>query len=150
MTTSDDLDHLHAAAIERLTAHGHRYTRARRRIVTLLDEASAPVTIPQLLDIDGDLAQSSTYRNVAILEEAGVATRILVADDHARYELDERVTKRHHHHLICVECGEVQDFELSMELERSLDEALERAGRSATFRVERHRLDALGSCESCD
>lgn len=147
---TEDVDHLHTAAGELLGAHGHRYTRARRRIVSLLEQAAAPVTIPQLLETDGDLAQSSTYRNVALLEEAGVAAKILVTDDHARYELDERVTKRHHHHLICVDCGEVQDFELSVDLERSLHNELEHAGRAATFKVDRHRLDALGNCGSCE
>ena len=148
--STNDTDGLHAAATELLRSHGHRYTRARRRIVAVLERATAPLTIPQLLETEERLAQSSTYRNMAILEEAGVATRILLTrDDHTRYELDERVTRRHHHHLICGACGDVQDFELSDGLERALAQELQQAGTTAAFQIDRHRLDALGSCASC-
>ena len=35
--------------------------------------------------------------------------RIVTADEHARYELDEALTERHHHHLVCSRCGVVLD-----------------------------------------
>lgn len=147
--STDDTDRLHSSATELLRSRGHRYTGARQRIVAVLERADAPLTIPQLLELDGELTQSTAYRAVAILEEVGVATRIVIPDDHSRYELDERLTRRHHHHLICTDCGDVQDFELSDDLEGALEQELRQAGRVAAFKVSRHRLDALGSCGSC-
>ena len=38
------------------------------------------------------LAQSSTYRNLVVLEEVRVVHRIVTSDDHARYELTEEIT----------------------------------------------------------
>ncbi|MEM9563433.1 MAG: transcriptional repressor [Actinomycetota bacterium] len=146
---ADDETRIHEAAAERLRAAGHRYTTARRTIVTALDGAGAPLTIPQLLEADSRLVQSSTYRNLVILEEAGVASRVMTSDDHARFELDERVTDHHHHHLICIDCGDVRDFELPASVERSLQDEFGRAGRAATFRIERHRIDLLGTCAGC-
>lgn len=139
---------LHTSADALLQSHGHRYTSARRRIVEVLRKISGPVTIPQLIAHDEQLTQSSTYRNLTILEESGVATRVVTPDDHARFELDEALT-RHHHHLICTSCGEVQDFELPEALERSLDQELHRIGRNARFDVHRHSLDLLGHCADC-
>lgn len=147
--STDDTDQLHSLATELLRSHGHRYTRARQRIVAVLGRAIAPLTIPQLLEIEEGLTQSTAYRTLALLEEAGIATRILTTNDHARYELDERLTRRHHHHLICSDCGDVRDFELSEDLERTLEAELQQAGQAATFQIARHRLDALGSCASC-
>ncbi|MEM7341138.1 MAG: transcriptional repressor [Actinomycetota bacterium] len=145
---TDDLDAIHSQAAELLRDGGHRYTAARRRIVAALIGAEGPITIPQLLTIADHLVQSSTYRNLSVLEEAGVVARVITREDHARYELDERLT-RHHHHLICTDCGEVLDFELSPSLEASLDQELQRAGQAVMFRIEHHRLDLLGTCMGC-
>ena len=69
------------------------------------------VQIPQILEVDRSLAQSSAYRNLAVLERAGVVHRIVTTDEFARYELAEDLTE-HHHHLICRSCGSVADFTL--------------------------------------
>ncbi|MEM8904269.1 MAG: Fur family transcriptional regulator [Actinomycetota bacterium] len=142
-------DVLHDDVADLLRAADHRYTSGRRRVVAVLREAPGPVTIPQVLELDRTLAQSSVYRNLAILEEVGAVSRIVTHDDHARYELAEGLTDHHHHHLICSTCGDVSDFELSHEVERSLDRAFRTASRRAGFRLDGHRLDLLGSCASC-
>lgn len=118
-------------------------------MVAALHGADGPVTIPEILRLDADLAQSSVYRNLAILEEVGAVTRIVTHDDHARYELAETLTDHHHHHLICTHCGSVSDFELTPAVESTLDRALERVGRSADFRIDGHRLDLVGICADC-
>ena len=142
-------DLLHDDVAARLRGGEHRYTSGRRRVVAALHGSDGPVTIPQILELDASLAQSSVYRNLAILEEVGAVTRIVTHDDHARYELAEALTDHHHHHLICSSCGLVSDFELSPHLEQTLDEALQRTGRSNGFRVDDHRLDLIGACADC-
>ena len=142
-------DVLHEDVADLLRSGDHRYTSGRRRVVAALRQADAPVTIPQILELDGGLAQSSVYRNLAILEEVGAVSRIITHDDYARYELAEGLTDHHHHHLICTTCGDVSDFELSREVERSLERAFKSASRRARFRLEGHRLDLLGSCTRC-
>ena len=94
-----------------LRQEDQRYTKGRRALVATLRAEGQPVTIPQILDASDGLAQSSVYRNLVVLEEAGVVTRIVTNDDFARYELAERLT-HHHHHLICSSCGDVTDFSL--------------------------------------
>ncbi len=149
MPTDDPKPDTHQLAADSLKAHGHRYSSARRRIVEALLRIDGPVTIPQLVEADDSLALSSAYRNLSVLEESGVATRVVTPDDHARFELAERVTRRHHHHMICTDCGDVLDFELPESFEDSLDRELHQAGRSATFTIDRHHLDLLGTCSDC-
>ena len=115
-----------------------------------LHERGAPLTIPQILDADRELAQSSAYRNLTILEEVGAVTRIVTHDDHARYELAENLTDHHHHHLICSQCGDVRDFSFSPDLEKTLSAAFKKVSRSTGFTVESHRLDLIGHCDNCD
>ncbi|MEM9465501.1 MAG: Fur family transcriptional regulator [Actinomycetota bacterium] len=126
-----------------------RYTKGRRALVAALRGIGQPATIPQILATGRGLAQSSVYRNLVVLEEAGVVTRIVTNDEFARYELAEALTE-HHHHLICSACGDVTDFSLENRTEVSLDKALHRVADQLGFTVESHRLDLVGVCNDCD
>ncbi len=139
---------LHAIASARLRRDGQRYTSRRRAVVDLLDAADQPLTIRQLLERDTALAQSSAYRNLAVLERAGVVHRIVTSDEYARYELAEDFTE-HHHHLICSTCGDVTDFTVTPTLEADLEAALAKVARRTGFRIEHHRLDLVGTCSDC-
>ncbi len=139
---------LHDTAADRLRRDGQRYTTQRRALVELLTDLDQPLTIPQLLERQPGLAQSSAYRNLAVLERAGVVHRIVTTDEFARYELAEDLT-RHHHHLICSSCGDVTDFEVSAAIEHDLEAALARVARRTGFRVRTHRLDLVGTCPTC-
>ena len=139
---------LHATATTRLREDGQRYTPRRRALVDLLAEVDQPMTIPQLLERRRGMAQSSVYRNLAVVERAGVVHRILTTDEFARYELAEDLTE-HHHHLICSACGEVTDFTLPQPVEHALEAALGKVAKRAAFAVEHHRLDLVGTCPRC-
>jgi Fur family ferric uptake transcriptional regulator len=141
-------DQLHDAVAARLRSADQRYTSGRRRLIELLAEAPRPETIPELLGRAPSLAQSSAYRNLVVLEEAGVAHRVVTSDERSRYELAEDLMG-HHHHLICTSCGKVDDFTVSTRMERSLEGALRRAVAGTGFEPTAHRLDVLGTCASC-
>ena len=143
--TTDPLDDEVAA---RLRSAGQRYTSGRRHLIHALRTGGGPMTIPQILAASAQLAQSSAYRNLAILEEVGVVTRIVTQDDFARFELAEDLTE-HHHHLICSSCGDVSDFALQPRVEAQLERALVGIAEGAGFAVEGHRLDLVGRCTGC-
>ncbi len=145
MTASADVHDVAAARLRRLD---QRYTRGRRALVDVLASAETPLSIPQLLGRDGALKQSSAYRNLAVLEQAGVAHRIVTSDEFARYELAEDLTE-HHHHLICSACGEVRDFTAPARIEDDLDRALRRVASRHGFEPDHHRLDLVGTCSDC-
>lgn len=130
-----------------LAPHDLRYTAGRRALVSALRSADRPVTLPELLEMSVDLPQSSAYRNLSLLEEAGVVRR-LVHGDHAHYELDEALTE-HHHHLICNECGLVQDVTLPSALEQTLDDAFADIASEVDFAPTGHIIDVYGVCANC-
>jgi Fe2+ or Zn2+ uptake regulation protein len=143
-----DRSTVHAIAAERLRADDQRYTASRRALVEALAAAERPSTIPELLGSRPGLAQSSAYRNLAVLEQVGVVRRIVTSDEHARFELAEDLTG-HHHHLVCGSCGRVEDFTVSEQLEQSLESALARVAHGTGFDVDHHRLDLVGTCSDC-
>ena len=149
MPTEAAEDELHTTASHRLRGDGLRYTASRRSVVEVLAAADRPLTIPEILERDRSLAQSSAYRNLNELIAAGVVHRIIAGDEYSHFELAEDLTS-HHHHLVCTHCGRVEDVTLDEDLEASLTATLERAALQEGFRAEHHRLDVLGRCAACD
>ena len=139
---------LHEIVEERLRGVGQRYTANRRVLVETLLAADGPVSIGDLLLRKGSVPQSSAYRNLAVLEQADVVRRVITDDDFARFELDEGLTE-HHHHLVCSNCGRIEDVEVPADVERSLGRSLDRLARGAGFASVAHRLDLIGLCRSC-
>jgi Fur family transcriptional regulator, ferric uptake regulator len=132
----------------RLVALDQRYTRLRRALVETMAGAGRPLTIPEILHTNPGLSQSSAYRNITVLIDAGAARRVNGADDHGRFELAEDLSG-HHHHLVCGSCGTVADVRPSPRLERALAEAARAAGDEQDFDVVEHRFDLVGVCADC-
>lgn len=140
------------AAGARVLAAGHRYSTGRQAIVSVLETAERPLTSNEIVERGRShgLVLSSVYRNLTVLEESGVAVRVSGWDDALRYELAESLTDHHHHHLVCVECGVVSDFEASPKLERAMDRAVAEISLETGFSVRTHRFDLEGVCADCE
>lgn len=141
-------EELHRTVGSRLEEVGHRYTPNRRALIEALSAARRPLAIGDLVGGRRGLPQSSVYRNLTVLEEAGVIRRVITEGDFGRFELDERLTE-HHHHLVCSHCGRVEDVEIPGTLERSIDRTLDRLASDVGFATGGHRLDLIGLCRSC-
>ena len=139
---------LHQIAALRVVGDRQRYTSMRRQLVEMLSSAEHPITIPDILRLDPELAQSSVYRNLAVLEQAGVITRVVTHDEWARFELAEDIGG-HHHHLICEQCGTVLDVVVPETVEATLDESLASLAAINGFELRHHRLDLVGVCTDC-
>ena len=152
---SDGHDHVHLdpaglvhEVAARLAAVGQRLTGTRKAIVEALSHADRPMSIPEILTGGTGLAQSSVYRNLAVLERAGVVSRVVTTDEWARFELSEVLTG-HHHHLVCSKCGAVDDVRVPDDVEADLDRALTVLAERAGFALQHHRLDLVGVCSAC-
>ncbi|MDH4278783.1 MAG: transcriptional repressor [Acidimicrobiia bacterium] len=145
----DTMVDLHAAVARRLERHDHRYTPGRRHLVETLARVARPVTLPQISSHSDELPQSSAYRNLEVLERCGVISRIAGSADHAHFELAEPLVD-HHHHLVCVSCGSLQDVHLDDELEALVDAELAQAAAAAGFTPTNHSLDLHGYCHNCE
>jgi Fe2+ or Zn2+ uptake regulation protein len=139
---------LHGTASVRLKGIHQRYTRGRQALVEVLAAAERPLSIPEIVSADRSVPQSSVYRNLTVLEQAGVVAKVQGGDEFSRFELAEDLT-RHHHHLVCVACGSVDDYTVPPRFERSMVKTLEEVAAETGFRAEFHRLDLVGVCARC-
>jgi Fe2+ or Zn2+ uptake regulation protein len=138
-----------AEVAARLGRVGQRLTGNRAAIIDVLRDGARPLTLPEILSSRNELAQSSVYRNLVVLEQAGVVHRIVTNDEHARFELAEDLTGDHHHHLVCSMCGTVEDVPANAGLEASLHDAVAEIDRATGFTTEGHRIDLVGRCRAC-
>ncbi|HEX8008549.1 MAG TPA: Fur family transcriptional regulator [Trebonia sp.] len=140
---------LHGRIALLLAAHGQKYTTARRVIVDALVTTGRPATITELLSAAPGLATSTAYRNMTVLGEAGIVVRLGGTGEFARFELSEELSGRHHHHIVCTDCGLVLDTGSSPGLEAALAESVRDLTQAGGFEITGHRLELVGRCSSC-
>ncbi|GAC1592510.1 MAG: Fur family transcriptional regulator [Acidimicrobiales bacterium] len=139
---------IHEQIGRRLVEMDQRYTPLRRALVDTLAIARRPLTIPEILQSNPGLSQSSAYRNMTALIEAEAVRRVTGSDDHGRFELAEEHSG-HHHHLVCAACGSVTDVAASPLLEHAFAQAAQAAAAELSFEVTDHRFDLVGTCQTC-
>jgi Fur family ferric uptake transcriptional regulator len=91
---------------------------------------------------DSTVGQTTVYRTLKLLTEAGLAREVRFGDGRTHYEHNYK--HQHHDHMICTECGKIIEF-YSAELE-ALQDAM-----AAKYRFEptHHLLRILGICVDC-
>ena len=134
---------------QRLGDHDVRYTRGRRVVVSALEASDGPRSAAELhREIGPNVPLSSLYRSLAVLEEAGVVIPHHGARTLTRYELAEWLAG-HHHHLVCVECGSVEDIEIPKKHESRVRALVEELSDRASFTPLNHALEIEGRCARC-
>ena len=79
-----------------------------------------------------------------MLEELGFLHRIEFGDGKSRYEAATNDSAHAHHHLICLSCGTVLEFD------DDLMETLESfVSRTADFQITDHQVKFYGYCSEC-
>jgi Fur family transcriptional regulator, ferric uptake regulator len=134
---------------EKLAESGVRYTTGRRHVVAALERVDGPRSAAELhREMGGEVPVSSVYRTLAVLEEAGVVEPHHGARGITRYEMAEWLAG-HHHHLVCIECGGVEDIELPARLEVELERLVGQVSGLASFSADGHSLEVDGRCSRC-
>src|SRR6266576_3978699 len=91
---------------------------------------------------DPTIGQTTVYRTLKLLTEAGLAREVRFGDGITHYEHNYK--HQHHDHMICSECGRIIEF-FSAELE-AIQDAMAARHR---FRVTQHLLRIIGVCAEC-
>lgn len=131
-----------------LKEKGFKATPARLAILDIFTKTNSPLSADVIIK---DLKRSknskyinaaTVYRTLGALEEAGVLTKVDFRKDSAFFEL----AKDHHHHIACLKCDTVEDFE-----SREVEKVLGRIARNSSkfINIKEHSLELFGLCKSC-
>ena len=91
---------------------------------------------------DHGVGQTTVYRTLRLLTDAGLAREVRFGDGRAHYEHNYK--HQHHDHMICKECGKIIEF-YSPELEAIQDSM----AAKHRFELTSHLLRMIGICAEC-
>ncbi len=140
---------LETHAAKSLSKNDSRLTDTRKSILSLLKNSSKPLTVVDISKSHPEIAQSSLYRNLQLMENADLIHRFVTDNEFAYYELSEDLLG-HHHHLRCANCGDVIDIELTSEVEDALKKLEKKLSKKYSYSEIDHHLDFVGLCNKCN
>jgi Fur family ferric uptake transcriptional regulator len=88
------------------------------------------------------VSRATVYNTLDLLQECGLVSKYRFAENTSRYE--KAFGRPHHHHMICLACGDIIEF-VNERLERIQDEVcVER-----NFTPQSSSLQIFGTCSKC-
>jgi Fur family transcriptional regulator, ferric uptake regulator len=130
-----------------LKASGLKATLPRLKILQIFQSSSvrhlsAEDVYKILLADNMDVGLATVYRVLTQFEQAGLLSRNHFETGKAVFELNEG---SHHDHLVCLDCGRVEEF-FDDEIERRQKQVAEGRG----FALAEHALALYGHCTKTD
>ena len=126
-----------------LKTSGLKATGPRLRILKLFENTkvrhlSAEDVYRMLIGEGLDIGLATVYRVLTQFEQAGILKRHHFESGKAVFELNEG---KHHDHLVCLDCGRVEEF-FDAEIEKRQHEVAKKSG----FELRGHSLALYGDC----
>lgn len=143
---SDHRSEEQASRRDEIKSVGLKVTLPRMKILDLLETSSrvhmsAEDVYRKLLDMGEDIGLATVYRVLTQFEGAGLVKRHHFDTGHSVFELERG---DHHDHLLCIKCGQVEEF---------VDEMIEKHQKSIAkqrgFAITDHSLVIYGICSNC-
>ena len=129
--------------IDELKNTGLKATLPRLKILEIFQNGgqrhmTAEDVFRVLLNEHSDIGLATVYRVLTQFEQAGILSRSHFESGKAVYELNEG---QHHDHLVCLDCGRVEEF-YDAEIERRQHEVAKFKG----FDIADHALSLYAHC----
>ncbi len=126
---------------------GLKVTLPRMKILELLESnttsrhMSAEDVYKALLEGGEDIGLATVYRVLTQFESAGLVTRHHFEGGHSVFELNEG---HHHDHIVCVKCGQVDEF-----MDETIEQRQKAIAQKAGYEITDHSLYIYGICAKC-
>ena len=134
---------------------GYRVTVPRQAILDVLSKTSKHLSAEEVYmavhKIYPNVGLTTVYRTLELLAQMGIVFRFDFGDRRARYELAMGPKgERHHHHLVCTDCGRVVDYTDFIDEEKELLTRTEVGlAKKYNFTISNHLIQFYGLCDKC-
>ena len=134
---------------------GYRVTVPREAILDVLSRTSKHLSAEEIYmsvhKIYPNVGLTTVYRTLELLVQMGLVFKFDFGDGRARYELSMGPKGiRHHHHLICTNCGRVIDYTDFIDEEIELLNQTEKGlSKKHDFEINNHLIQFYGLCNGC-
>lgn len=130
-----------------LKKEGLRYTQQRQSVWDELcatnDHRDAEEIYLAIRKSGLNVSRATVYRTIDVLVKSKMARKLELGDGRARYE--HKVNATHHDHLICIQCGKIEEF-MDEVIESRQDEIVKKFG----YKLVRHIHQLFIICSECE
>lgn len=131
---------------QELRKAGLKITLPRVKILQILESSqnkhlSAEDVYKALIEADEDVGLATVYRVLTQFETAGLVMRHHFEGGHSVFEL---TSVEHHDHIVCNNCGTVEEF-----FDEVIEEQQKMIAKKYGFKITDHSLYLYGICENC-
>jgi len=130
-----------------LKANNLRMTKTRMALMMMFLKSEEPLSVSEMLEALSSMKRgvnkTTVYRELEQLQLKGIIGTVQLGDRKQYYELASR---DHHHHLICLECKQIEDIDMN---EEKLLAEEKKMSRKKGFVILRHSLEFFGLCKQC-
>jgi len=131
--------------------HGASYKLTPQREATVLvlleheeEHLSAEDVFLLVKERAPEIGLATVYRTLELLTDLKVVEKVHFGDGVSRFDLRQEGASHFHHHLICIECGKVDEIK-----ENLLKEVGEVVEDRWNFEIKDHWLTFHGICSEC-
>ena len=122
---------------------GLKATLPRRKVLELFEHSkvrhlSAEDVYKSLMSEGIDIGLATVYRVLTQFEQAGLLSRQHFETGKAVFELNQG---GHHDHLVCVQCGHVEEF-----FDSEIEKRQEKVAKDRGFKIHDHSLHIYADC----
>ncbi len=131
----------------KIISSNYKLTKPREDILKVFVENktnhfSAEELYNEVKKINKDIGLATVYRTLDIFCELNILHELDFNSGYKRYEVN--IEEKHHHHLICLECGQITEF--NDQVLENFEEDLE---KTHNFNIVSHRIKFYGFCQQC-
>jgi Fur family transcriptional regulator, ferric uptake regulator len=129
---------------EEIKNSGLKATLPRIKVLEMFQKTdqrhmSAEDVFKMLLMENADVGLATVYRVLMQFEQAGILSRTHFETGKAVFELNEGT---HHDHLVCIDCGRVEEF-----FDAEIEKRQHSVAQSRGFELQDHALALYASCK---
>jgi Fur family transcriptional regulator, ferric uptake regulator len=133
--------------VDELKSSGLKATLPRIKILEVFQHAqrrhmTAEDVFKALLTDGADIGLATVYRVLMQFEQAGLLTRSNFESGKSVFELNEG---QHHDHLVCLDCGRVEEF-----FDAQIEQRQREVTTSRGFELQEHSLALYARCTKPD
>ncbi|SFV71859.1 Ferric uptake regulation protein FUR [hydrothermal vent metagenome] len=124
-----------------------KYTKQRELILEIIYNNEGHFTPEDIYNLikesypDVKLGIATVYRTLTLLEDANIVSSISFGAQGKKYEFG---LKDHHDHLVCLECGAIEEF-----IDEIIEKQQEIIAKKFNFKMTNHIMKITGICSAC-
>ena len=130
-----------------LRANKLKYTKQRELILEIIYNNSGHFTPEDIYNLikksypEVKLGIATVYRTLTLLEESNIVSSLSFGAQGKKYEFG---LGAHHDHLVCLECGGIEEF-----FDETIEKLQEEIAKKFNFKMTNHIMKITGTCSAC-